>query len=128
MRPDLPIRLEEKVGHTPGPWLLGCDLERVITDYRDGAGNSTKDNYARNGLVKSICRLSHGSFADISEHVANGKLIAASPEFAAGIEMMITHEEGGGDGWWRGWQMLKAAYRKAGLDHPAPWFQRESKR
>lgn len=56
----------------------------------------------------------------------DARLIATSPDFAAGVEVMITHEESGGDGWWRGWEMLKAAYRKAGLDHDAPWFKRET--
>jgi hypothetical protein len=41
-------------------------------------------------------------------------------------KMMITHEHAGGDGWWKGWEMLKAAYRKAGLTHNAPWFEEES--
>lgn len=43
-------------------------------------------------------------------------------DFSDGVEMMITHEESGGYGWWRGYEMLKAAYRKNGLKHSAPWF------
>lgn len=47
-------------------------------------------------------------------------------DFAAGVEEMITWEHAGGDGWWKGWAMLKAAFRKHGFTHNAPWFQDET--
>lgn len=28
----------------------------------------------------------------------------------AGVEQMLANEQAGGDGWWKGWEMLKAAY------------------
>ena len=34
----------------------------------------------------------------------------------AAVEQMLAYEQAGGDGWWRGWEMLKAAYYAA----PAP--------
>ena len=44
---------------------------------------------------------------------ANALLIAAVPDYAAAAEQMITHEQAGGDGWWKGFEMLKAAHAKA---------------
>lgn len=63
-------------GTTAGPWMLGADLEGVITRYRDGRPNTTK-----NGWAKTVCKITHASFADVSEHVRNGHHIAAcSPD------------------------------------------------
>lgn len=41
------------------------------------------------------------------EHPLNA---AVNDAFIAAAEQMITHEDGGGDGWWKGFEMLKAAY------------------
>lgn len=63
-------------GTTEGPWVLGTDLSGVITNYRDERSNTTK-----NGWAKTICKITHASFADVSEHVRNGHHIAAcSPD------------------------------------------------
>lgn len=34
-------------------------------------------------------------------------------EYAAAVEQMLAHEQSGGDGWWKGFEMLKAAHAKA---------------
>lgn len=34
-------------------------------------------------------------------------------DLRAGVEQMLAHEQAGGDGWWTGWEMLKAAYYAA---------------
>lgn len=34
-------------------------------------------------------------------------------ELRAGVEQMRAHAELGGEGWWKGWEMLKAAYDAA---------------
>ena len=31
-------------------------------------------------------------------------------QYRAGVEQMLAHEDAGGDGWWKGWSMLKAVY------------------
>lgn len=43
----------------------------------------------------------------------DARLIAAARDFAAAAEQMIAHEQSGGDGWWNGFEMLKAAYTRA---------------
>lgn len=42
------------------------------------------------------------------------QMAAIGPEFFAGVRQMLTYEQAGGDGWWKGWEMLKAAYLKCG--------------
>lgn len=65
--------------YTEGPWLLGCDLTRVILDYRDESGNSTKDCLiSSNGWAKSVCKINHSQYIQ-HESVANGRLIAQAP-------------------------------------------------
>lgn len=34
-------------------------------------------------------------------------------ELLAAVEQMLAHEDDGGDGWWKGWGMLKAAHSRA---------------
>lgn len=105
---------------TPGPWMTRRS--------GDGSGDIgiTAPGLA-NVLAECFAAMRSHDERAMAEVGANAALIAAAPDFAAGVEMMITGEEAGGESWWRGWGMLKAAYRKAGLDHPAPWFQRESR-
>jgi hypothetical protein len=33
-------------------------------------------------------------------------------QYRAGVEQMLAYEQAGGDGWWKGWDMLKAAYQE----------------
>lgn len=33
--------------------------------------------------------------------------------YAAAVEQMLAYEDAGGDGWWKGWDMLKAAHQAA---------------
>lgn len=40
--------------------------------------------------------------------------------YAAGVSMMLEHEHGGGEGWWKGWEMVKAAHAKADAILPLP--------
>lgn len=35
-------------------------------------------------------------------------------ELLAAVDQMRAHEDAGGEGWWKGWEMLKAAHAKAG--------------
>lgn len=48
---------------------------------------------------------------EVAAHHA--RLIAAAPDYAAAVEHMMAHMDTGGDAWWDGWDMLKAAHAKA---------------
>lgn len=50
---------------------------------------------------------------------ANAKAIAATPDFMEAAAMMTASEQSGGTMWWRGFEMLKAAYKKAGGEFPS---------
>ena len=62
--------------------------------------------------IASLCfRLSR----EISEEIerACGISVESAPDYAAGVEQMLLNEQCGGDGWWAGWDMVKAAHFKA---------------
>lgn len=40
------------------------------------------------------------------------KSLIQAEEARSAFEQMVENEEGGGDGWWKGWEMLKAAHAK----------------
>jgi len=88
--------------HTPGPWQINFDPEddlwplEIVTEDRDH---------------RIAFPASNGNPADAF-------LIAAAPDFAAGVAQMLANEDCGGDGWWKGWDMLKAAYAKGVKDQP----------
>lgn len=44
----------------------------------------------------------------------------AASDYHAAAEQMLAHEQGGGDGWWKGFEMLKAAHTKA-TGHDGHW-------
>lgn len=69
-------------GHTPGPWRLGADLIHVHPYWIDEGGNSTSENFHRNGYAKTIATVGkeYGDWRDISQQVADTRLIAAAPE------------------------------------------------
>jgi hypothetical protein len=51
---------------------------------------------------------------------ADARLIAVSPSYFEAVEQMLAYEDAGGDGWWKGWEMLKAAHAGAkGKTEPA---------
>ena len=39
--------------------------------------------------------------------------LATSPNYRGAVEQMLAHEQSGGDGWWKGWGLLKAAHQRA---------------
>ena len=47
------------------------------------------------------------------ERDANARLIAAAPDYDEAADLMIAAEQSGGDLWWKGFEMLKAAHAKA---------------
>lgn len=71
--------------HTPGPWRVGADLVGICVDWRDESGNATKECFSRNGYVKTVARITHSPFADIEQHCANARLMAASPDLLTAL-------------------------------------------
>lgn len=104
---------------TPGPWHYRPErhddwgMVRASPD-RDGWPGHIIAN-ARAGRDFDVL----GKEADEHRHnrtdpfEANARLIAAAPDYDAGVEQMLAYEQAGGDGWWKGWEMLKAAHAKA---------------
>lgn len=43
----------------------------------------------------------------------DARLFAASHDYAAAVQQMLFNEDAGGEGWWKGWEMLKAAHSRA---------------
>jgi hypothetical protein len=59
--------------HTPGPWRVGCDLERINTDY------GTADDYVRGGWAKTVATIKYANWMGFEQASANARLIAAAP-------------------------------------------------
>lgn len=92
--------------HTPGPWAIfnGVDI------YPDNGDKRARHHIAEvspEGYLTDDCDITS------DEHKANARLIAAAPDLLAAGEKMLAHEQAGGDGWWKGFKMLKAAIAKA---------------
>lgn len=64
---------------TPGPWMLGADGEKIITNYRDENGKMTDDNWLKGGCAKSVCTVKYASWMG-SGAKHNARLIAAAPD------------------------------------------------
>ena len=90
-------------GFTPGPWAVSTCHQgescwcRIIMV----AGHEDEDSLEH-------CIVHSGAIGK-----ENANLIAAAPDYDAGVEQMLAYEQAGGDGWWKGWEMLKAAHAKA---------------
>ncbi len=102
-----------KADHTPGPWVYipprpydGDDEDLLGSFYTPGGIEGADGN--------PVCIFGdYSGSATMFENPANPHLIAGAPDYAAGVERMLAHESSGGDGWWSGWEMLKAAHAKA---------------
>lgn len=73
-------------GFTRGPWRVGADLTGIVVDWRDQDGNCDRECATKNGWAKTVAKVTHASFADVAEHVANAHLIAAAPELYEVVE------------------------------------------
>lgn len=93
--------------HTPGPWIVTTCCDYWVEP------ESAPDGDEFHGIAHCGDIDWPGYRDKQHEWEANARLISASPDFAAGVEQMLAYEQAGGDGWWKGWEMLKAAYRKA---------------
>lgn len=90
--------------HTPGPWRVGADLTGICLERTDANGNATPEGCTRNGWAKTVAKVTHASWADIGEHVANAHLISASPELLRDCERLASlledHDLAGGPNGW----------------------------
>jgi hypothetical protein len=98
---------------TPGPWAVlkgaaeGDDMRCAVVVERG------KMQY----LLATVENGAPGDFCETEE--ANATAIAAIPDFMEAAAMMTAAEDSGGDLWWRGFNALKAAYKKAGGEFPS---------
>jgi hypothetical protein len=86
--------------HTPGPWST-----RVVRGRAIEIGPTLGPP---NDCFMPVCHIRSAG----DEDKANARLIATAPNYWAGVEQMLANEDRGGDGWWKGWEMLKAAHAK----------------
>lgn len=114
--------LNNQERHTPGPWSIHNTDWRgkptggklYISGNPQEAFDEDDDEDEDDGtvVVTSVC-IVEGNRTSKQTTLANARLIAASPGYFAGVEKMLANEQCGGDGWWEGWEMLKAAHAKA---------------
>jgi hypothetical protein len=118
--------------HTPGPWawrlnpksksiLLESSSWVVMSFERWGMRGATPmfaDETPRN-LKRAVDfgmvipgREHHKHWALDLEH-PDALLIAVAPSYFEAVEQMLAYEDAGGDGWWKGWEVLKAAHARA---------------
>lgn len=74
----MPNRTSEIVQHTPGPWTVSDEIDRIYN------GNVIRyDTGERNGVVAIACDFNR--FDRDAEREANARLIAAAPELLEAI-------------------------------------------
>ena len=81
--------------HTLGPW-------KEDEDHKIGARAIIGDG-------QQLVALVYGKTAE--EQAANARAVSAGQDFMEAAAMMTAAEQSGGDMWWRGFEMLKAAYK-----------------
>jgi hypothetical protein len=91
-------------------WGMSNAAPRFNTE-RPGSGLNIMERADRFGLIVPG-REHHAEWFKAIDH-PDARLIEAAPDYAAGVEKMLHNEQCGGDGWWGGWEMLKAAHLKA---------------
>ena len=94
--------------HTKSPWVR----------WSDGIYGGDIIEMMRGRIVGGtrICTLPEEDEYDEDEdeeHAANEALILSAPDYFEAVEQMIANEQCGGDGWWAGWDAIKAAHAKA---------------
>jgi hypothetical protein len=69
------------------------------------------------GDKQQLIALVYGETAEAQAE--NAKCVSAAQDFFDAAMTMAHAEDSGGDGWWRGFAMLKAALKKAGGQFPS---------
>lgn len=96
---------------TPGPWDISKHGDTIFGRRREDGG------------LDPIGFVYCPAFAERSEvgrtALETAKAITAFPDFYEAAMTMAHAEDSGGDAWWRGFAMLKAALRKAGGQFPS---------
>ena len=94
----------------PEPWHIDPD-DRPGMEYNNHI-------IAANGNAVCFMAWSGDPYAN-EQHERAAELIAAAPDFYEAASLMIAAEDKGGEVWWRGFEMLKAAFQKAGGKFPS---------
>ena len=82
-------------GMSLGEWSRFCD-----------AVNSALTSASNEELIRGMTEMAERYTA------AMDKASATIGLYQGGVEQMLSHEQAGGVGWWKGWDMLKAAHEK----------------
>lgn len=94
--------------HTPGPWTAAP---------QDGVPGNCFTAQVFGPDDREVAEIT--SREDAQEATDNATAIAATPDFMEAAALMTASEDSGGDLWWKGFEMLKAAYKKAGGRFPS---------
>lgn len=76
-----------KTEHTPGPWTIAGDCDRLSVVQENSDNANACDGVRRVALV--TC--GDFEFPDYDEHSANARLIAAAPELLEALELITAH-------------------------------------
>jgi hypothetical protein len=90
--------------HTPGPWkpFRTPRMLHGVMGWRR----------------KVLCRMEDHGVANIEAEAANARLMAAAILYYEATQVMLANEQSGGDGWWRGWELMKEAHAAASGQRP----------
>jgi len=93
------VMMSTYVQHTPRPWVV-C------------AGKYSCVIRIGQAVISAPYQPPHGR-GRCAVQEADARLIAAAPDYFDAVERMLAFETAGGDGWWKAWEMVKAAHTAA---------------
>lgn len=107
--------------HTPGPWTYDHRSGWINADHCCERGAMHVADIRGWGHLTGKGHGAHGMTTDegIAIQAANARAITAVPDFMEAAALMTASEQSGGDLWWKGFEMLKAAFLKAGGQFPS---------
>ena len=71
---------------TAGPWRVGADLTGICIGWPGEEDSLSPECFSKNGYAKTIAKVTHSPWADVTEHVANARLISAAPDLYGALE------------------------------------------
>lgn len=106
---------------TPGPWTYHAPSGWINADQCCTRGPMHVADIRGWGHLTGQGRGAHAMKWDDAKVIqdANAQAICAVPDFMEAARLMTAAEQSGGDMWWKGFAMLKAAYKKAGGEFPS---------
>lgn len=107
--------------HTPGPWTYDRRSGWITSEHCCQRGPIHVADIRGWGHLTGGGRGAHGMSAAEAKAVqdANAQIIIAATDFYDAAMTMAHAEDSGGDAWWRGFEALKAALKKAGGQFPS---------